>query len=1034
MFSFSSIIIVLLAACGPVTPVGFKDDTGTTPDIHDSLPVTGNDSDSESSTTFLDEDGDGYSTKLDCDDTNEAINPLATEVCDGVDNNCDGSIDDGLTTTFYADTDGDGYGGTSSAAEQFCSQPSGYSANNTDCNDGDATINPGAAESCNSTDDDCDGSIDEDVATTTYYADADVDGFGDVNVTTDVCAQPDGYVVNNNDCNDADAAINPLAAEVCDGIDNDCDGQLDDGFVVTTWYLDADSDGYGSATSSLGSCVQPTGYVADNTDCDDGVASKNPGATEVCDGSNVDEDCDGAVNDADPSMDQTGLFIIYYDADSDGYGDPGVYGYYCQSPTDQWIGDSTDCDDTNASINPIATETCNSVDDNCDGSVDEGLDCSGSSDLDSDGDGYVASADCNDADATINPSATESCNDVDDDCDGTADEDLTTYVAWIDVDADGYGATASDPIEDCGDVPAGYVEDNTDCDDTNASISPLATEVCDDIDQDCDGSVDEDAVDTTFWYPDNDGDGYGNGTGGSYSCHQPEGSLAFDGDCDDTNASYHPGAPESCLDVNDYNCDGSTGYIDADGDGYAACEECNDSNVVINPGAEEVCDEVDNNCDGSADEGLDLTWYVDTDSDGYGNSAVFTTACDQPSGYVSNDTDCNDSSSGINPGMGESCDGVDNDCDGAADDGLESTWYLDADADGYGDSAEFIGGCSQPDGYVSDATDCDDADAAYHPGASEEDCTDGNDYNCDGSTGYADVDGDGVAACEDCDDTDAAISPDAAEVCDGFDNDCDGNIDDGGTVTTWYADNDCDGYGNAESTTTACGQPEGYTDDSTDCDDTDADINPASGDNTWLVGDRNCDGVTDHIGNTYGAGGVSEGTSDVGGVTFTGENLLSGTDADFSTGPGNWFVRNSTSGYSDSSLATGLFTGTVSPISGLNLYGLAVLFPSVYGTVTNECIGIDLAVDPSTKYGITFVVENNTGVDNTVYIGVDATTAPWIEIETISAGSQELVVGGFTTGSSANSATVIFCSGSWRKSDSDQSAHISNVYVGTATW
>ena len=124
-------------------------------------------------------------------------------------------------------------------------------------------------------------------------------------------------------------------------------------------------------------------------------------------------------------------------------------------------------------------------------------------------------------------------------------------------------------------------------------------------------------------------------------------------------------------------------------------------------------------------------------------------------GYLSSE-DCNDGDSAVNPAAVELCDGVDNNCDGNVDEGVTDPYWPDADGDGYGDEGSTpTEACEPPSGYVPNADDCNDADVAYNPDADESDCTDPNDYNCDGSVGYADADGDGYPACEDGNDAEA---------------------------------------------------------------------------------------------------------------------------------------------------------------------------------------------------------------------------------------------------------------------------------------
>lgn len=129
----------------------------------------------------------------------------------------------------------------------------------------------------------------------TWYADADGDGYGNPAVSTTACNAPIGFVGNNTDCNDANGAINPGATEICNAIDDNCNGSIDEGLTFTTYYADADGDGYGDPSMSTVSCAPVAGYVADNTDCSDSNAGVNPGATEVCDG--LDNDCDGNIDE-----------------------------------------------------------------------------------------------------------------------------------------------------------------------------------------------------------------------------------------------------------------------------------------------------------------------------------------------------------------------------------------------------------------------------------------------------------------------------------------------------------------------------------------------------------------------------------------------------------------------------------------------------------------------------------------------------------------------------------------------------------------
>ena len=177
----------------------------------------------------VDVDGDGWLEEEDCDDADPAIHPDAEELCDGVDNDCDGTVDLGAVDMglWYLDEDEDGYGG---AEVRACERPSGTVDDAEDCDDEDAQIHPGADELCNDVDDDCDGAVDEESAldATTWFSDQDMDGYGDPQNSTRSCQQPPGMGQDSSDCDDTDPAVNPAAEEVCDGIDDDCDGTVDD--------------------------------------------------------------------------------------------------------------------------------------------------------------------------------------------------------------------------------------------------------------------------------------------------------------------------------------------------------------------------------------------------------------------------------------------------------------------------------------------------------------------------------------------------------------------------------------------------------------------------------------------------------------------------------------------------------------------------------------------------------------------------------------------------------------------------------------
>src|SRR5690606_27718964 len=241
-------------------------------------------------------------------------------------------------------------------------------------------------------------------------------------------------------------------------------------------------------------------------------------------------------------------------------------------------------------------------------------------------------------------------------------------------------------------------------------------------------------------------------------------------------------------------------YADSDGDGYG------DINTITVAAANAqpvgyVSDNTD--CDDTPGSGSainpDTIWYADTDGDGYGDSTDSLTQCTQPAGYVLDNTDCDDADANINP---------------------DTIWYADTDGDGDGDSADSLAQCTQPARYVLDNTDCDDADTDINPD----------------TIWYADTDGDGFG---DSTDSLTQCTQPAGYVLDNTDcDDADTNIN---PDTIWYADTDGDGYGDSTDSLTQCTQPDGYALHNTDCDDTYSNLNP---DTIWYA-DGDGDGYGD---------------------------------------------------------------------------------------------------------------------------------------------------------------------------------------------
>ncbi len=876
----------------------------------------------------FDLDGDGYGspgspfcpggTANDCDNNNPAINPGASDAnCNGIDEDCTGTADDSYTIT----PTNCGTGACASTGQLECQ--SGTEVNT--CTAGSPQQEgPLGDPTCSDTiDNDCDGSSDNgDANCLTACLDSDGDGYG----TNGHATCTNGTAI---DCNDNDPAINPGANDSnCNGIDEDCTGTADDNYVQTVTNC-----GTGECASN-GLLECQSGSEVDT--CSPGIPqTEGPNGDPTC-SDGLDNDCNGTIDIADLSCDDPN-----FDDDGDG-----------------WTENQGDCDDTDNAVYPGAARICDGKDNDCDtrrdfvtdvdndgdgaplcggdcndnnpnmypgnyeshtsGTCTDGIDndCNSKTDavdpncidpcMDIDGDGYGSNGDptcpngtavdCDDADPSINPGAADTnCNDVDEDCSGTADDGYIPTATNC-----GAGFCAAAGQLEC---QSGSVVDSC-SPGTPLSEGPLGDPTCGDaIDNDCDGDIDGGDINCSTACLDSDGDGYG--SNGDPTC--PNGAAV---DCNDNNSAVNPGATDSNCNGIDEDCSGTAdnGYINSNTNcGIGACSSTGvlmcQSGAVVNtcspgapqtegPNGDPTCgDGIDNDCDGTVDIS-DINCDnpdVDDDSDG----------------WTENQGDCDDTDNTVYPGAARICDGKDNDCDGRRD--------IVTDVDNDGDGVPWCAG------------DCDDNDPAEYPGNTEgpfgdPTCSDVKDNDCDNkidlndpncSDPCLDTDGDGYGspgspfcpngAAVDCDNTNAAINPGASDSnCNDIDEDCSGTADDGYAVTPTNcgtgacastgqiecqsgtevntcapgtpqaegpmgdptcsdtSDNDCDGSVDGADTncTTACldtdgdgwgsnGDPTCANGAAIDCNDTDPTINPGASDNNCNGIDENCSGTAD---------------------------------------------------------------------------------------------------------------------------------------------------------------------------------------------